>query len=343
MVDVTVFGAGVFGLSVAWACLRRGARVRVIDPNGIASGASGGVVGALAPHVPENWNDKKQFQFESLVMAQNFWGEVSEAAGEDAGYARSGRLQPILDEGQIALAKKRVETAKTLWQGQFHWRLVEADQFGDFAPSPTGLVIKDSLSARIHPRRATHVLAKAIQAKGGEICDAGKPEGAVIWATGVAGLEALSNEAGRPAGLGVKGQAALLDFDGRGLPQLFADTLHIIPHSDGTTAIGSTSEISFSDPSATDDQIDAIIARARLLCPALKQADVVEKWAGLRPRARSRAPLIGRHPYEEQTFLANGGFKIGFGMAPKVGEVMADLILKGEDNIPPSFKPEASL
>ncbi len=343
MVDVTVFGAGVFGLSVAWACLRRGARVRVIDPNGIASGASGGVVGALAPHVPENWNDKKQFQFESLVMAQNFWAEVTETAGEDAGYARSGRLQPILDEGQIALAEKRVETAKTLWQGQFHWQLVEAVQFGDFAPSPTGLVIKDSLSARIHPRRATHALAKAIQAKGGEICDVGKPEGAIIWATGVAGLEALSNEAGRPAGLGVKGQAALLDFDGRGLPQLFADTLHIIPHNDGTTAIGSTSETSFSNPSATDDQIDAIIARARLLCPALKQADVLEKWAGLRPRARSRAPLIGRHPYEEHTFLANGGFKIGFGMAPKVGEVMADLILKGEDNIPPSFKPEASL
>ena len=343
MVDVTIYGAGVFGLSVAWACQCRGADVRVIDPNGIAAGASGGVVGALAPHVPENWNDKKQFQFESLTMAEAFWAEVSDACGMDAGYGRLGRLQPILEEGQIALAKQRAETAKTFWQGQFHWRVIEANTFANFAPSPSGYLIEDSLSARIHPRRATHALAKAIQAKGGEICDAGKPEGAIIWATGVAGLEALSNEAGRPAGLGVKGQAALLDFDGRGLPQLFADTLHIIPHSDGTTAIGSTSETSFSEPSATDDQIDAIIARARLLCPALKQADVVEKWAGLRPRARSRAPLIGRHPYEEHTFLANGGFKIGFGMAPKVGEVMADLILKGEDNIPPSFKPEASL
>ena len=52
-VDVTVRGAGVFGLSVAWACLRLGATVRVIDPNGVGSGASGGIVGALAPHVPE--------------------------------------------------------------------------------------------------------------------------------------------------------------------------------------------------------------------------------------------------------------------------------------------------
>ena len=32
MVDVTVRGAGIFGLSVAWACALRGASVRVVDP-----------------------------------------------------------------------------------------------------------------------------------------------------------------------------------------------------------------------------------------------------------------------------------------------------------------------
>ena len=49
MTDVTVFGAGIFGLSVAWACQKKGARVRVIDPGGPGAGASGGVVGALEP------------------------------------------------------------------------------------------------------------------------------------------------------------------------------------------------------------------------------------------------------------------------------------------------------
>ena len=34
MVDVTVLGAGAFGLSVAWACAKRGAKVRVTDPQG---------------------------------------------------------------------------------------------------------------------------------------------------------------------------------------------------------------------------------------------------------------------------------------------------------------------
>ena len=93
MTDVTVMGAGIFGLSVAWACARRGARVRVIDPNGPGAGASGGLVGALAPHVPENWNDKKAFQFESLLMSEGFWAEVAEAGCSRvmrgwAGYSR---------------------------------------------------------------------------------------------------------------------------------------------------------------------------------------------------------------------------------------------------------------
>jgi len=65
MADITVRGAGVFGLAIAWSCLLRGASVQVIDPAGPGAGASGGIVGALAPHVPENWNDKKAFQLAS--------------------------------------------------------------------------------------------------------------------------------------------------------------------------------------------------------------------------------------------------------------------------------------
>ena len=82
MVDVTVYGAGIFGLSVAWSCVKLGAKVQVIDPNGVAAGSSGGIVGALAPHTPENWNDKKEFQFQSLIMAEDYWSEVAEVSGQ---------------------------------------------------------------------------------------------------------------------------------------------------------------------------------------------------------------------------------------------------------------------
>ena len=37
MADLTVYGAGIFGLSIAWDAARRGARVRVIDPGALHS------------------------------------------------------------------------------------------------------------------------------------------------------------------------------------------------------------------------------------------------------------------------------------------------------------------
>ncbi|KQI71564.1 oxidoreductase [Loktanella sp. 5RATIMAR09] len=329
--DITVMGAGVFGLSVAYACARRGAVVRVIDPYGVAAGASGGLVGALAPHVPENWNDKKAFQFESLIMAEAFWADVAALSGQDVGYARSGRLQPLADARAVDLAQARADGAATLWQGKARWDVIPVTDAPWMPPSPSGMVVHDTLSALIHPRRATRALADAVVALGGEVLADGRVEGQVVWATGWDGMQEIG-------GNGVKGQAALLDFNAAGQPQLFADALHIIPHGDGTVAIGSTSEREFDDPYGTDAALVDILARAYAAFPVLEGAPVLERWAGVRPRSKSRAPVLGAHPTRSGEFIANGGFKIGFGMAPKVGEVMAALVLDGNDQIPDGFR-----
>lgn len=344
MVDVTVFGAGIFGLSIAWACAQRGARVAIADPFGPLSGSSGGVVGALAPHTPENWNDKKAFQFDSLMMAESFWQQVEMAGGVSPGYLRSGRLQPIATEAALTLAHQRAETAQELWQGKAQWQVVAATEYGDWAPqSETGFLIHDTLTARMFPRKAGAALLAALRTKGVEVQSSAPEAGQVVWATGYQGLEDLSARRGRLVGAGIKGQSALLRFDARDKPQLFADALHIVPHADGTVAIGSTTERAFDDPASTDDQLDEVIARAIAAFPVLAGAEVIERWAGVRPRAKSRAPMLGPHPYRPGQFIANGGFKIGFGMAPKVAQVMADLLLEGRDAIPPGFRPEASL
>ena len=330
-VDITIMGAGIFGLSVGYACAKRGAKVRVIDPAGVAAGASGGLVGALAPHVPENWNDKKAFQFESLLMAEDFWREVSRISGDKTGYLRAGRLQPLNDDRALALAQERGKSASVLWRGKAVWEVIPARGIPWEPHSATGYLVRDTLSAHLHPRRATTALSRALVALGGEITNQHAPDGQVVWATGWQGLAEVG-------GVGVKGQAALLGIDMRGAPQLFADSLHIIPHLDGTVAIGSTSEREFDDPYATDGQLDDILARAVAAMPVLTGAPVLERWAGVRPRAKSRAPLLGHHPARKGEFIANGGFKIGFGMAPKVGEVMADLLLDGTDAIPDGFR-----
>ncbi|MFD1882593.1 NAD(P)/FAD-dependent oxidoreductase [Paracoccus pacificus] len=336
---VTVMGGGIFGLSCAYACQRLGARVTVIEKRRIGAGSSGGTVGALAPHVPENWNPKKQFQIESLLMAADFWAGVAGLSGIDPGYARTGRIQPLQDDADIAKARARAAGAAKYWPAWAWWRVeVATDAFSPL--SPTGLVLSDGLTARLDPRAALAALAGAIEAAGGAIAQGDRPpdDGApVIWATGAEGLAMLSEDLGRLVGNGVKGQSATLGFSAPDAPQIYADGLHIVPHADGTTGIGSTSERGVDDP-ATDEGLETLIARARAVCPALADAPVIDRWAGFRPRAVSRAPLLGAWPGRPGHYVANGGFKIGFGMAPKVAQVMADLVLNGRDAIPEGFR-----
>ena len=339
MADVTIMGAGVFGLSLALVCADRGARVHIIEKRHIGAGSSGGLVGALAPHVPENWNPKKAFQFDALRMAEGFWARAASLSGTDPGYARLGRVQPVTEDA-LSLAQTRAGNATGLWQGFATWQVIRAqDAPGLPLVSPSGWVIHDTLSARLHPRRAGQALAGAVQALGGKISHGAAPQadGLTIWATGYEGLQDLSADLDRPIGSGVKGQSVLLRHASPDAPQIFADGLHIVPHADGTVAIGSTSEREFDDPASVDAQCDTLLSRARAVSPALQDADMIEAWAGVRPRANSRAPLLGAWPGRQGHYVFNGGFKIGFAMAPVLAGCMADLVLDGRDTIPAGF------
>lgn len=328
---ITIAGAGVFGLACAWEMTRRGQAVRVYEAARIGAGSSGGHVGALAPHAPENWNAKKQVQLDALIAAGDWWAGVAQAGGQDPGYARNGRIQPVAP-GTEARISERIAQSRVNWPGWAGMELTGCPDAALVPDSASGLWLVDRLTARISPRRAGAALAAAIRAHGGEIVEGSPaPDAPAIWATGAAGLAPFG-------GGGVKGQSALLGFAAPEQPQVFADGLHIVPHADGTVAIGSTSERDASD-TATDDQLETLIARARAICPALKHAPVLDRWAGIRPRARSRAPIVGPWPGRPGHFVANGGFKIGLAMAPAVAGMLADLILESRDTIPENFRP----
>ncbi len=332
-VDLTIRGAGVFGLACAWEAMQRGARVRVLDPRGPGAGASGGVVGALAPHAPEGWTDAKAFQLQALVESADFWTGVEAGSRLSTGFGRTGRIQPLADTQAVERAQAREKAALTLWPVPCRWQVTDRPPGPAVPPSATGVWVVDTLSARLSPAAAIAGLATAIRAGGGEIVPDGAEAGAVLHATGWEGL--------RDAGLGggVKGQAVVLDHAAPEAPQIYAGGLHIVFHADGTTAIGSTSERDFDDPATTDARTDEMVARAVAILPDLARARVLRRWAGVRPRAATRLPLLGPWPGRTGHYLANGGFKIGFGLAPLVARALADLILEGRDTVPAAFRP----
>ena len=337
MERITVRGGGIFGLAVGYELARRGAPVRLVERDRIGAGASGGLVGALSPHAPGRVTALKAVQVAGLRAAAAFWGGAARTGGMDPHFARTGRLQPLPDDASVEQARARGEVDRDLWGGVLGWRVEALAADAWRGESPTGLWVRDDLSARLNPRRALRALASAIVALGGEVVEGRDvaADGPEVWATGAAGLSDLG------LGSGVKGQAALFKAAvPPDAPQLYVDGLYAVPHGDGTVAVGSTTEAAFDDASSTDAALELLIERARGLSPLLADAPVIDRWAGLRPRSQGRAPVLGVLPGRPGLFVANGGFKIGFSLAPEVARLMADLVLDGVDGIPAELRAE---
>ena len=350
--DVIVVGGGIWGLSCAYACAKRGHSVAIFEADKIGAGASGGIVGAMAPHVPESWSAIKQFQFDALSSATAFWNEVDNLSGLRSGYGRIGRVVPITTERDRVLSGERAVNAKEIWQGRFQWSVLESHAFLSPKSAPYG-VSHDTLSARVYPAKAVASLAAACVQLGVEIIEQRVVIGlddnmvsgswgeasakAIIVAAGTEGFPLLDTHLGCTSGTGVKGQAAMLKCDLGDAPQLYADGIYVIPHEGGVTSIGSTSEKVWGDPFAVDEKLEAVIEKARGIFPAVGNAPVIQRWAGLRPKARRRHPMLGPVSGLKGVFSAMGAYTIGFGIAHSVGEVLADFASGTSVDMPKNF------
>lgn len=358
--DLIVVGAGIFGLSVARAARLRGLSVHVLERQRVGAGASGGIVGALTPHAPSRWRAMMSFQFDALMTLSDHIAALQTQTGLDAGYDRSGRATPLVSEKARASAERDAVAAQEVWAGKASfavqedvpdhlkaWIKPEAAPFG---------IATDTVSARVDPRAYLGVLAASLAGsieEGVEVLSVDSAHASVMTSSGRRDAKAVVLAAGwqvwdlvpsamqYPEGLPVKGQAALFQADATGLPVIYQDGLYIVPHDNGRIAVGSTSEKKFESPFETDDALDDVIARARAMSPALREAKLVERWAGLRPKPPGREPVVGKLPGHPALWLAAGGFKISFGIAHAIGDAVVAEIL-GETPklpVPESFAP----
>lgn len=362
--DVLIVGAGIFGLSVAWSCRQAGLSVRVLEAGLPGCGASGGVVGALTPHAPSRWRPMMEFQFRALLSLEARIAGIEAATRRSCGYARTGRVTPLPTEKARAGAERDVDAAPATWgdlacfeileavpQALTNWIRPEAASHG---------LVRDSISARVDPRAYVEALATGLSdvletgvtvtnlspESGSVETSAGRfSAGHVVVAAGWRGWDLLTRHVPALNGSAVKGQAAVLSAAAEHLPVIYQDGLYIIPHGRGRVAVGSTSEKQFDDPAGTDRILDDVLTKARAVCPALAEAEVLERWAGLRPKPPGREPVVGPLPDAPRTWVAGGGFKISFGIAHAVGDAVVAGIMGTEPAIPlpPTFAPLANV
>lgn len=365
--DIAVIGGGVVGLWTAYRATRQGLSVVLLEKREIGAGASGGVMGALMPHQPTGWTEKKQFQLDALVSLETEIAELEAYTGLSAGYRRCGRVMPIRNAEKRRQSAAWADASGQNWPEPYRWQVIDQSPDTNLLPQaemPFG-ANTDNLSARLDPRRLASALTDALH----KLCVttsqnmgvAGiEPDGRLKLENGetlapghsvlCAGWESfalLEDHCATPAGQGVKGQAALLrpaDLLDPTSPVLYDNGTYVIVHETGDVAVGSTSENDFTDPFSTDAKLDAVIASAQALCPALQNAEILEKWAGVRPKAAGREPLVGPLPGFSNVSVATGGFKIGVAIAHRMADAaLARIAGRHPDFLPDVFLPENRL
>jgi len=100
---------------------------------------------------------------------------------------------------------------------------------------------------------------------------------------------------------------------------------YLIPRSDGRIIVGTTVEEAGFDKRTDVDTIQRLHRAAVALVPELRNAKILEDWAGLRPGTPDSLPILGA-TVTPSYYVATGHFRDGILLAPITAQVMAQVI-----------------
>ncbi|MEK7667671.1 MAG: FAD-dependent oxidoreductase, partial [Gemmatimonadota bacterium] len=128
----------------------------------------------------------------------------------------------------------------------------------------------------------------------------------------------------------VRGQMALVPWpDGEPDAVLFGRHTYAVRRGEHAI-LGSTMEHAGFEPATTEEGMERIRRETGALLPALLGQPVQRMWAGLRPMTPDGRPIIGRDPEVEGLYYATGHGRNGILLGPLTGEIVRDLVVKGE-------------
>jgi glycine oxidase len=352
---VLIVGGGVAGLGIGWRLQQEGAEVTVFDraqPAMAATWASAGMIAAGGElggaHSPD-----ADFARRSSGQWAQFAKDVEEASGRAIAYAKCGALLvartaseafelvpwPGAERIDAAQARAREpllapDIAGAVWapdEAKVDSRALGAALITAFKRTGGTLVANEAVvHIKVEGDRAISVQTPfATYEADAFVLAAG------AWSGTIGGLPAHALPPVKP----VKGQMlAVAPPTGRALPSqiIWGNGVYMVPR-EKRLLIGATSEDAGFDTSVTDEAADFLAARAQALAPELGGWEIVERWAGLRPRAPDGLPLLGRTRVE-RLFVASGQYRNGILFAPAIAQLLCDIVLERGAEIP-AFDP----
>lgn len=322
---VLVLGAGVIGLATALALRERGLAVTVIEaaerPAAQASWAGGGILCPL-----RIWEEPAAVQ--SLFRASR----ETYPAWADALHRRSGidiEWRPTGIEWRLPAAALAAAEAWHRDEGLPFQR--EADRLwsptlGQVRSPRLGKALVAALAAAGVPLRLGSPAQLWIEQGRvrGLICD-GTPlaAAAVVVAAGAWSGELLAAAGLRLDVQPVKGQMLRLASPGSAArPVTVGEGIYVIPRADDQVLVGSTVEHVGFDTRPTPEARERLRTEAEALCPWLRDAPLLQHWAGLRPGSPEGVPSIGPGPLPG-LWLNTGHHRNGLALAPTSAERLA--------------------
>lgn len=110
---------------------------------------------------------------------------------------------------------------------------------------------------------------------------------------------------------------------------LFGQGAYVVPRG-GEALLGSTMEDVGFDKATTRPGIARIRSETERLIPALRDAAPLRVWAGLRPMTPDTHPILGFDPEVQGLLYATGHGRNGILLGPLTGDIVAQLITRGE-------------
>ncbi|MFZ0319804.1 MAG: glycine oxidase ThiO [Candidatus Sulfotelmatobacter sp.] len=332
--DVVVIGCGIIGLSLGLELRRQGAKVLIIErgePGREASYAAGGMLVACSA---ETHPALQPLATASARMYPEFVHELQ---------VESGLNVDLRDQGTIVFPPPEHATEPSGCAP----KMLSPSALAELEPAlaPTNRPAFYQKERSVDPRVLCVAALKAARNRGVDFSSgdtvtsvhlsAGRVDGVVTNKTSFLAPRVV-NCAGAWSGQippysfptrPVKGQMLCVASPSRNLLRhvIRSPEIYIIPRSNGRVLVGATVEEAGFDKRTDVAAIQRMHHAAIAMVPELRNARILEDWAGLRPGTPDALPILGETATPGY-YVATGHFRDGILLAPITAQVISQLI-----------------